>query len=120
MKKTPFFAIILMTLALAGFSTTALAQFEDGVHYFTLEQAAPPSPDGTIEVTEAFSLLTGIRYSLYEWSFGDVDGDTDDVTGSLRGLLDACVGFDGHRGSGNQLRYGPATGAMKFGGGRAR
>ena len=57
MKRTPFFAITLMTLALAGFSTVAMAQFEDGVHYFTLEQAASPSPDGKVEVTEAFSYL---------------------------------------------------------------
>ena len=52
MKRTPFFAIALTLLALAGFSTTASAQFQEGVHYFPIGQAAAPSPDGTIEVEE--------------------------------------------------------------------
>jgi outer membrane receptor protein involved in Fe transport len=36
-------------------------------------------------INDRFSLLTGLRYSYYEWSFGDVNGNVDDVTGSLRG-----------------------------------
>ncbi len=40
-------------------------------------------------LTEQFSLLGGARYSRYEWTFGDVRGDTDDLTGSLRGLWTA-------------------------------
>ena len=42
-------------------------------------------------MSERFSLLTGARYSRHAWSFGDVSGDTDDVTGSLRGLWTATV-----------------------------
>ena len=38
-------------------------------------------------ITERLSLLAGARYSRHEWSFGEVDGEADDVTGSLRGLL---------------------------------
>ncbi len=37
-------------------------------------------------VGERLSVLTGLRYSAYRWSFGAVDGDTDDITGSLRAL----------------------------------
>ncbi len=40
-------------------------------------------------LTEQFSLLTGARYSRYDWSFGEVSGNTDDITGSLRGLWTA-------------------------------
>lgn len=36
-------------------------------------------------INERFSLLGGLRYSYYEWSFGDVSGNVDDFTGSLRG-----------------------------------
>jgi len=39
------------------------------------------------QVSESFSLLSGLRYSRMDWSFGDVEGDADDVTGSLRGQL---------------------------------
>ncbi len=39
-------------------------------------------------VTRRSSILTGVRYSHYNWSFGDVDGDADDVTGSVRAMLD--------------------------------
>ncbi len=39
------------------------------------------------QITERISLLAGARYSRYEWSFGDVEGDADDLTGSLRGVL---------------------------------
>ncbi|MEM7166910.1 MAG: TonB-dependent receptor [Planctomycetota bacterium] len=38
------------------------------------------------DVSEAFNLLYGARYSYYEWEFGDVDGDASDVTGSVRGM----------------------------------
>ncbi len=38
------------------------------------------------QIAKGFSLLIGTRYSRHEWSFGDVDGNADDVTGSLRGL----------------------------------
>ena len=41
-------------------------------------------------IARRFSLLTGARYSRVNWSFGDVDGDADDVTGSLRGIWDAA------------------------------
>ena len=46
------------------------------------------------QLTGRFSLLLGIRYSAYEWSFGDVDGDTDDFTGSVRALWSLA---DSHR-----------------------
>ena len=36
------------------------------------------------ELTDTVELLSGIRYSRYDWSFGDVDGDVSDLTGSLR------------------------------------
>jgi hemoglobin/transferrin/lactoferrin receptor protein len=39
-------------------------------------------------VSRCLSLLSGARYSRHDWSFGDVDGDADDVTGSLRALLE--------------------------------
>ncbi|MBD3183774.1 TonB-dependent receptor [Candidatus Poribacteria bacterium] len=57
-------------------------------------------PDGSIymslgffaqddwQITSVISLLAGARYSRYDWSFGDVDGGADDVTGSLRGIWD--------------------------------
>ncbi|MGB0744329.1 MAG: TonB-dependent receptor [Opitutales bacterium] len=35
-------------------------------------------------VSERLSLLCGLRYSHYAWSFGAVDGEVDDFTGSLR------------------------------------
>ena len=37
-------------------------------------------------ITRSVSILTGARYSRYDWSFGNVQGDADDVTGSVRGL----------------------------------
>ncbi len=37
-------------------------------------------------LSDRLSLLVGIRYSYYEWSFGDVEGDTDDITGNIRAL----------------------------------
>ncbi len=40
------------------------------------------------QITRRVSLLTGARYSRHDWSFGDVDGDADDVTGSARGMWD--------------------------------
>lgn len=40
------------------------------------------------QVTPGVSVLTGLRFSHYEWSFGDVDGDASDVTGALRGMWD--------------------------------
>lgn len=40
-------------------------------------------------ITQEVGLLTGVRYSRYDWSFGDVDGSASDVTGSLRGIWDA-------------------------------
>lgn len=36
-------------------------------------------------INERFSLLSGLRYSYYTWSFSDQDGSVDDFTGSLRG-----------------------------------
>ncbi len=46
------------------------------------------------QITPDFSLLAGVRYSSYDWSFGDVDGGADDHTGSIRGIWDAT---DHHR-----------------------
>ena len=40
------------------------------------------------QITDAVSLLTGLRYSRYDWSFDEVDGDTSDVTGSIRAMWD--------------------------------
>ena len=37
------------------------------------------------DLCENFNLLSGIRYSQHDWSFGNVDGDASDLTGSLRG-----------------------------------
>lgn len=44
-------------------------------------------------INKHFSLLSGLRYSHYRWSFDDVagtgdtlDGSVDDITGNLRGL----------------------------------
>ncbi len=39
-------------------------------------------------LTRQLSLLAGARYSRHEWSFGDVDGDASDITGSMRGMFD--------------------------------
>ncbi|MEM6999173.1 MAG: TonB-dependent receptor [Pseudomonadota bacterium] len=38
------------------------------------------------QLNDRFSLLLGARYSAYQWSFGNVDGSTQDLTGSIRGL----------------------------------
>lgn len=38
------------------------------------------------QVSESFNLLAGLRYSRYDWKFGLVDGDVDDLTGNLRGI----------------------------------
>jgi len=46
------------------------------------------------QITSDVSVLTGIRYSWYDWSFGDVDGNVDNITGSVRGLWKAS---DHHR-----------------------
>ena len=43
------------------------------------------------QITRDFSLLTGVRYSRYDWSFDDVDGDVDDLTGSIRGMWDVTA-----------------------------
>ena len=42
------------------------------------------------DVTDTFNILGGGRFSHYEWSFGDVDGNASDATGSLRGLWQYC------------------------------
>lgn len=34
-----------------------------------------------------FSLLTSLRYSRVDWSFGEVDGNADDLSGGLRGEM---------------------------------
>ncbi len=39
------------------------------------------------DISDCFNLLAGARYSYYDWSFGNVDGDASDFTGSLRGLV---------------------------------
>lgn len=55
-------------------------------------------PDGSIyesygtflqdnwRINDRFNLVSGLRYSYYKWSFDDVDGSVDDLTGSLRGI----------------------------------
>ncbi len=42
------------------------------------------------DLSDTVNLLTGLRYSHYDWSFGDVDGDASDLTGSVRGLWQFC------------------------------
>ena len=37
-------------------------------------------------LTQRVRLLLGIRYSAFKWSFGNVEGDTDDITGNVRVL----------------------------------
>jgi outer membrane receptor protein involved in Fe transport len=37
-------------------------------------------------ITESLNLVSGLRYSYYQWSFSGLDGSVDDVTGSLRGI----------------------------------
>lgn len=56
----------------------------DGSEYTTLGLFAQDN----WQMTDGFRLLTGVRYSRMDWSFGDVEGDADDVTGSVRGLLE--------------------------------
>lgn len=49
-------------------------------------------------IDERFSLLSGLRYTYVEWDFDVADGDTDDLTGSLRGsyrLRDDMMTFVG-------------------------
>lgn len=38
------------------------------------------------DVNDSFNLLYGARYSFYDWEFGDVDGDAEDLTGNVRAL----------------------------------
>ena len=38
------------------------------------------------DLTPDLNLLTGLRFSYYDWSFGDVDGDASDISGGIRGL----------------------------------
>ncbi|WP_158279907.1 TonB-dependent receptor [Coraliomargarita sinensis] len=38
------------------------------------------------EINDRFNLVGGLRYSYYTWSFDDVDGSVDDLTGSIRGI----------------------------------
>lgn len=57
-------------------------------------------PDGSIyttfglfaqddwQITSRLNFLAGVRYSKYNWSFGKVDGGADDITGSLRSIVD--------------------------------
>lgn len=42
-------------------------------------------------IFEHFSLLSGLRYSRYDWSFGSVNGNTDDFTGSVRGIWETTL-----------------------------
>lgn len=37
------------------------------------------------QLTERFGLLSSLRYSRYDWAFGGVEGDAEDVSGGLRG-----------------------------------
>ncbi|MEL7449107.1 MAG: TonB-dependent receptor [Pseudomonadota bacterium] len=46
------------------------------------------------QLAEHLNLLVGLRYSYYAWSFGDVDGNTDDFTGNVRALWSVA---DNHR-----------------------
>ena len=38
------------------------------------------------DVSDDVNLLYGARYRYYDWDFGDIDGDTEDFTGSARAL----------------------------------
>jgi outer membrane receptor protein involved in Fe transport len=42
----------------------------------------------SIDPSGPWSSLVGLRFSRYDWSFGDVDGDTSDFTWSLRTVRD--------------------------------
>jgi len=54
MRKVIF--SVLLSLAAAG-QAWGQTGFQEGVHYFALEQAPATSPDGDVVVTEAFSYL---------------------------------------------------------------
>lgn len=56
----------------------------DGSEYTTLGLFAQDQ----WQITEKVGLLSSARYSRVDWSFGDVEGDTDAVSGGLRGLVD--------------------------------
>ncbi|MDA3874255.1 MAG: TonB-dependent receptor [Kiritimatiellae bacterium] len=56
----------------------------DGSEYTTLGLFAQDQ----WRITERVSLLSSARYSRVDWSFGEVEGDTDDLSGGLRGLVD--------------------------------
>lgn len=50
----------LSTALLALLAAPAMAQnskYQEGMHYFRIDQAAAPSPDGKVEVVEAFSYM---------------------------------------------------------------
>jgi len=38
-------------------------------------------------INEQFRLLSSLRYSRYDWSFGEVEGNADDFSGGLRGEM---------------------------------
>lgn len=51
---------VIATLVAALVATPAMAQaskYQEGMHYFKIDQAAAPSPDGKVEVVEAFSYM---------------------------------------------------------------
>jgi hemoglobin/transferrin/lactoferrin receptor protein len=64
------------------------ATLSDGSEYTTLGLFAQDD----WRFARGWSLLTGLRYSRMDWSFGDVEGGADDVTGSVRGQWDASTG----------------------------
>jgi outer membrane receptor protein involved in Fe transport len=56
----------------------------DGSEYTTLGLFAQDQ----WQLTERFNLLISVRYSRVDWSFGEVEGNTDNFSGGVRGLFD--------------------------------
>lgn len=53
-------AVLLAFVAaplMAQQSTAPQTKYQEGLHYFRIDQAAPPSTDGTVDVVEAFSYM---------------------------------------------------------------
>lgn len=76
--------------------TTALAQLaphnpQDWRNNTTVSDGSTYESTGLFvqddwQIADRLNLLLGVRYSYYAWSFGDVDGHTDDFSGSIRAL----------------------------------
>ncbi|MDX1556667.1 MAG: thiol:disulfide interchange protein DsbA/DsbL, partial [Xanthomonadales bacterium] len=55
-----FSAGALLAVIATLIAAPAMAQsgkYQEGMHYFRIDQAAAPSPDGKVEVVEAFSYM---------------------------------------------------------------